>query len=413
LRIAGCRKALTLKAINICLAKHHFRSRSTAVMSRPFGLIIDPSNSCNLACPGCVHSLHAKERKIFQWGTGLMPQSRMAHFLTAYGPYAIHANFCNYGEPLINPDTPKFIHEAKRLLVGTDAVHEPFPAAPDAEAVVASGLDYMLVSVDGATQSVYEKFRKKGHLDVVIRNIENLVKAKRETGRATPIIVWRFLTFEHNVHEIPLAAETARQLGVDQFTTLHPFDVTWDDPEVRVADVEGVNRQFNTRAPVDILDNWNAFPDDLNAGVIEHEFDAPWVDRSSPNLPAESLGGAGPGYTCSWLYKSISIDASGRIFPCCASPRPDIDLVFAEFDGKSPVDVFNTEKYRMSRLSFSDMDTFRRQREQGHLDRDPYCANCDWDKEATNTSSANINTYFQGAARELFNRESLDVLSSW
>ena len=68
-------KALTLKAINICLAKQHFRARSTAVLSRPFGLIIDPSNSCNLGCPGCVHSRQLMERKVFQWGTGTMPDS--------------------------------------------------------------------------------------------------------------------------------------------------------------------------------------------------------------------------------------------------------------------------------------------------------------------------------------------------
>jgi hypothetical protein len=71
MRIAGCRESVTLKAINICLAKLHFQSRSTAVMSRPFGLIIDPSIRA-ISPPRCVHSLHAKERKIFQWGTGLM-----------------------------------------------------------------------------------------------------------------------------------------------------------------------------------------------------------------------------------------------------------------------------------------------------------------------------------------------------
>ena len=42
-------KAVTLKILNLCLAKIHFRARSSTVYSRPFGLIVDPSNVCNLA----------------------------------------------------------------------------------------------------------------------------------------------------------------------------------------------------------------------------------------------------------------------------------------------------------------------------------------------------------------------------
>jgi MoaA/NifB/PqqE/SkfB family radical SAM enzyme len=406
-------KALALKAINICRAKQHFHARSTTLLSRPFGLIIDPSNSCNLACPGCVHSQNARERKFFQWGTGTMPQSRMSRFLSSYGPYAIHADFCNYGEPLINPETPRFIREAKGYLAGTMLSTNLSLPRLDAEAVVASGLDYMIASVDGATQPVYQTFRRKGKLDVVIRNIEKLVKAKRDLGRRTPVIVWRFLTFEHNVHEITLAAETARQLGVDQFTTHTPFDVTYDDPETRVADVPAVNLLFNPGAAASIRDNWNAFPDALNSATIDRAFSAPWVDRTGRSLPAGLLGAAGPGETCSWLYRSITVDANGRIFPCCGSPAPDADLVFSEFDSTPSFDVFNSEKYRLSRLSFVDMETFRQERERSQLNRDPHCAKCDWDKEAHSTSGNNISRYFQATARGLFNRESLAVLSSW
>ena len=49
-------EALTLKVLNLFLARYHFRARSVSLLSRPFGLIVDPSNVCQLACPGCVHS---------------------------------------------------------------------------------------------------------------------------------------------------------------------------------------------------------------------------------------------------------------------------------------------------------------------------------------------------------------------
>src|ERR1700689_5001093 len=48
-------EALTLKVLNLFPARYHFRARSVSLLSRPFGLVVDPSNVCQLACPGCVH----------------------------------------------------------------------------------------------------------------------------------------------------------------------------------------------------------------------------------------------------------------------------------------------------------------------------------------------------------------------
>src|SRR3982751_705503 len=47
-------QAITLKLQNLCLAKYHYQGQSATVLSRPFGLILDPSNFCNLQCPSCV-----------------------------------------------------------------------------------------------------------------------------------------------------------------------------------------------------------------------------------------------------------------------------------------------------------------------------------------------------------------------
>jgi MoaA/NifB/PqqE/SkfB family radical SAM enzyme len=401
-------QAVTLKILNLCLAKYHFLARSSTVLSRPFGLIIDPSNACNLACPGCVHSTHVKELQLFSWGKGLLSESRLGAFLANYGPYAIHANFCNYGEPLINPDTPKYIRLAKRQLVKTMLSTSLSLGRFDAEAYAESGLDYMLVSIDGATQPVYERFRRNGRMELACDNIRKLVEAKRKVGKRTPVIAWRFLTFEHNVHEIPLAIERAHQLGVDQFLTLAPYDVSWDDPDIRAAGVQPINLLFETQPEACIHANWNPFPDNLDADTIGREFERSWSDRPvGPENPANG------GSTCHWLYKSITMDAGGRIIPCCAAPRPDIDLHFSDFDGSSRPDVFNSDKHRLSRLFFADSEAYRRAREAGQLERDPHCVRCEWNKETPNAGPDTIIQYFKHAGQEIFNPASLSILSSW
>ena len=40
-----------------------------------------------------------------------------------------------------------------------------------AEACVASGLDFLHVSIDGATAETYERIRVRSHLDKVVRNL--------------------------------------------------------------------------------------------------------------------------------------------------------------------------------------------------------------------------------------------------
>jgi len=81
--------ALTLKILNLFLARYHFQARSASVLSRPYGLVIDPSNMCQLACPGCVHSTHNEALKVFDWPNGRLSEDRLSALLRRYGPHAI------------------------------------------------------------------------------------------------------------------------------------------------------------------------------------------------------------------------------------------------------------------------------------------------------------------------------------
>jgi pyruvate-formate lyase-activating enzyme len=235
-------KALTLKSLNVCLARHQFHARSSFLVARPYGVEIDPSNNCTLACPACVHS--DRISAFFDWPSGTLAESRLASFLKRYGPYAVQVMFCNYGEPLLNVNTPRFIRTAKRYLAQTMLSTSLSLRRFDPVAYIESGLDYMVLSIDGASQAVYERFRKKGSLELVCDNIRKLLAARQRLGKRTPVISWQFLAFRHNWQEIPLALHLARELGVDEFRLAAPFDVSWDDPEIQVATAEMIFRSL-------------------------------------------------------------------------------------------------------------------------------------------------------------------------
>jgi MoaA/NifB/PqqE/SkfB family radical SAM enzyme len=392
-------EALTLKILNLLLGRHHFETRSTSVLSHPFGLVIDPSNICQLECPGCVHSGPSKDLRLFDWPKGTLPESLLSSLLERYGPYAIGVNFYSYGEPLLNLSTHKLIRLAKTYLMRTSISTSLSVSRFDAEAYVESGLDYMTLSIDGATQPVYERFRRKGSLDLVLDNIRKLVSAKRRLRKRTPELSWQFLAFEHNVHEIPTAAAMARKLGVDRFHVEKPFDVTWDDPEIRAAVIEGRPQWVDWFSVARARGSWTPFHESVNGNAIIHAFESGWTEKPGTESPPSS------GHTCHWLYKNMVMDATGRIMPCCGSPRPDVNLVFDTFDGKARDDLFNSEKYRQARAWFVGTDV-----ESADA---PHCTRCEWNQTVVSIEGPDIRNYFKAADGAFFDRRSLDLLAGW
>lgn len=387
--------ALALKIINVCLARVEFTARRTFLHARPFGLELDPCNSCALACPGCVHS----RKELFDWPKGMLGAAAANDFLRRYGPYAIHAMFYNYGEPLLNPNTPTYIRAAKRML--TQSVLSTSLSVPrfDADAYVDCGLDYMILSIDGATQPVYERYRKNGDLSRVLHNLERLVEARRRAKSRFPIIAWQFLVFEHNRHELSAAIEMAIAAGVDEMRITQPFGVEWDDPTIQPAwDFQGTSLEFNSAAPADYAANANRFLSELNGDAIDDAFASAWPIRDPGPLPAPTAG-----HTCQWLYMNTVLDANGRILPCCCAPAPGQNLVFGQLQ---PGDVFNTPHHIAARAHFaSGADSPLK----------PYCQSCQWADAQSNPDidPSHIGQFVQAIDPPLFRPDSLPWLSDW
>jgi len=339
----------------------------------------------------------------------MLAPERFAAFLNRYGPYALQITLCNYGEPTLNPHTPELIRLAKNYLLLTTLSTNMTARRFDADAYAASGLDFMTVSLDGATQGTYERFRKKGDLGLALTNIRSLVEAKRRLDKSRPFISWQFLAFEHNAHEIEPALAIARSLGVDQFRIATPFDVSWDDPEIRPADLPAVTHELRSDSEQTLAANWNPFDAAEAAPAIEREFASTWLEQLAAQPEDIYRENRQSEHVCHWLYKNMVMDATGRIIPCCAAPQPKADLVFANFAGPESEDSFNSEKYRVARLSFADKSA------RTILERPPHCVDCDWlsDQQAAQIDSVQVRNYLKSAGRTLFDPETLNFLSNW
>jgi radical SAM protein with 4Fe4S-binding SPASM domain len=82
--------------------------------------------------------------------------------------------------------------------------------------VVLSGLDKIIISIDGSKQDTYQKYRINGNFEKVIEGIKNLVYWKKKLNIKKPYIVLQFLVMSINEFEIEEIRKISKELKVDK-----------------------------------------------------------------------------------------------------------------------------------------------------------------------------------------------------
>jgi radical SAM protein with 4Fe4S-binding SPASM domain len=178
----------------------------------PFNISIEPTTSCNLGCPECPSGL-----KSFTRDTGTLEMDFYHKFLQETHYNLLYIYFYFQGEPYLHPKFLDLVKAASDQNIYTvTSTNAHFLSPKKAKETVESGLDRVLISIDGATQETYESYRIGGKLSRVIEGTKNLVAAKKELNSSTPHIIIQFLVVKPNEHEIPEIFKLGEELGVDE-----------------------------------------------------------------------------------------------------------------------------------------------------------------------------------------------------
>ncbi len=99
-----------------------------------------------------------------------------------------------------------------------------------AKKTVESGLDRLIISIDGTTQDVYSSYRVGGNLEKVIEGARNIVKWKKQLNSKKPFVFFQFLVVKPNEHQIDDVKKLAKEIGVDEvrFKTAQVYDYVND-----------------------------------------------------------------------------------------------------------------------------------------------------------------------------------------
>lgn len=180
----------------------------------PIKIGIEPTTSCNLRCPECPSGLRSFTRP-----TGMLTLEHFKSMTDELHRDLIYMLLYFQGEPYLNTaflDMAAYA-ASKRIYVAT-STNGHYLNDENSRKTVESGLQELIVSIDGATQATYEAYRIGGNLQKVKDGVRNLVAWREKLGSRTPYIILQFLVVGPNEHEIADIQAMGKELGVDKVT---------------------------------------------------------------------------------------------------------------------------------------------------------------------------------------------------
>lgn len=293
---------------------------SVHVRHMPCFVSVEPSAVCQLRCPECpVGMANGEGRKAK--GERMMSPEVWQRVLREVSPYVHTIQFYFQGEPLLNPHLIDMIRDAHAqgiyTIVSTNA---QALTREMASALVESGLDRIIISMDGLTEASYGAYRVGGSLEQTKAALRYLREAKKQS----PIIELQCLRLRTNEHEWAEMRRQYRRLGADRLTlkTAQLYDYEQGHP---------------------------LMPSDLRYARYEQTADGTYRLRRRRRIG------------CLRLWSGVVITTTGEVLPCCYDKSGD--YAYGNIMRESLRSLFHNEKAQR----------FRRQALRYEY---PICQNC-------------------------------------
>ncbi|MHB8158777.1 MAG: radical SAM protein [Desulfocucumaceae bacterium] len=291
--------------------------------AKPVKLIIEPFNGCNLHCPLCPTGRMVTDRKVSALSLDLLKKA-----VDPLAPYLYEVYLYNWGEPLLNPELFEFVKYCSQRRIRTIVSSNLTLFEPKMmDELLASGLDTLIISLDGTSSQTYLQYRQGGNFEKVMANMKGILKEKGNRKSGRPKVVWQFIVFSFNEQEVSGAVKTAREAGVDEIRFIASF-----------SNMEEMPYQDDGQKQAQLM---NYLPSDSRFHLFP----------SSPDKNGSLRK------QCNYLWGQISLRTDGGIAPCCGSYYQRDD--FGSLTKAEILDVWNNDKYRAARRAVKSGGIYR------------------------------------------------------
>ena len=305
------RHSTAKKLTNLVVVEFERLLRRRRLCGKPYILIIDATSVCNLRCALCPTGQGQVKRS-----PSRMDFDDFRRVTDCLADYLYEVSLHNWGEPFLHPKLFDMVEYASSRNIGTSISSNLNVLADEQlERIFSSGLEYLVVSLDGTTQESYGKYRVKGNLKLVKEHLSAIVARKKQLKSCLPVIEWQFIVMRHNVYEAEAASEMAEDIGVDLLRFVP------------------VGLPFGANDRHSLADEW--FPE---------------YRREQGNGSSSSFLGRRGRLPCFYLYRSTTVNSDGHVAPCCVVYDPAHDFTcFCDDDFES---IWNGAKYQAARSLF-------------------------------------------------------------
>jgi len=274
----------------------------------PISISIEPTTSCNLRCPECPSGLRSFTRP-----TGMMEPRLFQKVIDELSPTLSYLIFYFQGEPYLHPDILSMVKYAsdKKIYTAT-STNAHFLNDSAAKKTIESGLDRLIISIDGTDQDTYESYRVGGKLSKVIEGTQNIIRWKKELKSKTPHVIFQFLVVRPNESQIQDVYKLAEELGVDEVA-------------------------LKTAQIYDYKNGSDLIP--LNQKYSRYKAKSDGTYKIKNELLNH----------CWKMWHSCVITWDGKVVPCCFDK--DAHFVLGDLSKQSFTEIWRHQKYRSFRHS--------------------------------------------------------------
>ncbi len=282
-------------------------SHQPSISGLPMTLSIEPTTACNLRCPECPSGLRSFTRP-----TGKLEADFFRSIIDQVYQKLVYLIFYFQGEPYLNPEFLDMVEHASNNGIYTiTSTNGHFLNDSNAKKTVESGLDRIIISIDGTTQDTYEQYRKEGKLEHVLQGTKNLIKWKKELKSQTPYVIFQFLVVKPNEHQIEDVYRLAKEIGVDEVKLKTAQIYNYEQGNPLIPTIEKYSR-YRKKAD----------------GTYEVKYD----------IQNE----------CWKMWHSAVLTWDGKMIPCCFDK--DAQHVMGDTTVHSLVDIWNSDSYQSFRI---------------------------------------------------------------
>jgi len=301
-----------LKLINLWRKGYYYSHEKLETSAFPTINNIEATNACGMNCIMCPRQY--MKRKIGFIDLALF--EKIVKQMKLNSIVVLH----HFGDPLLHPKIEELIKICKKYGIKSSLSTNPSSlTSKNIKKILDAELDYLHISLDGATKETYEKIRRgRADYGIALKNIRLFLREKNRKRNKKPLTTIAIIQMKETKKEIK------------------DFKKKWSN--IRGIDIVEV-KEFIT---------WDgSMKDIINLG-----------DEYSHKFKRQAY------YPCFWPWGRLTVLWDGRVVPCCFDY--DGKLILGDLKTQTIKEIWNSQKMR----------EFREQNIKNSFPKGHLCKNC-------------------------------------